>query len=79
MESQKNVDDKKMNENFKFSGDLDKQSKALKEKYPKLTNEDVKFEKGKEQELIKRLEDKLDKNRKEVVGILNANSHTVTK
>lgn len=66
-------DEKKVSELFKFSGDWDKQSKALKIKYPDLTTEDVKFESGKELELIKRLESKLHKNRDEVVGILKTN------
>lgn len=77
METKKKVGEKKTSELFKFSGDWDKQSKALKVKYPKLSSEDVKFESGKELDLIKRLETKLGKDRNEVVGILKSNYTTV--
>ncbi|TDQ25773.1 hypothetical protein [Tenacibaculum caenipelagi] len=73
MEIKNKGEQNKSNEFFKFSGDWSKQSKALKVKYPKLTEEDVKFETGKETDLFKRLETKLDKNRSEVIGILRAN------
>ncbi len=79
METKNKEDEKKSSELFKFSGDWDKQSKALKVKFPKLTSEDVKFESGKELYLIKRLENKLDKDRNEVVGILKSNYATITK
>jgi hypothetical protein len=78
METKNKVDERKASELFKFSGDWDKQSKALKAKFPKLTLEDVKFESGKELDLIKRLEHKLDKDRNEVIGILKSNYKTVT-
>ena len=48
METKKKVEEKKTSELFKFSGDWDKQSKALKVKYPKLSSEEVKCESGKE-------------------------------
>ena len=79
METKNKEGERKSNELFKFSGNWDKQSKALKTKYPKLTSEDVKFESGKELELIKRLELKLDKDRNEVVGILKSNQATVAQ
>lgn len=79
METKNKDGERKSSELFKFNGDWDKQSKALKEKYPKLTTEDVKFESGKELELIKRLETKLGKNRNEVVGILKSNYNTLEK
>ncbi|MFD1096143.1 hypothetical protein [Salegentibacter chungangensis] len=74
MQTKNKVGENKTTEIFKFSGDWDKQSKALQEKYPKLTAEDVKFESGKEMDLIKRLETKLNKDRNEVVSILKSNA-----
>lgn len=79
MEMKKKEGERKTNELFKFSGDWEKQSAALKVKFPKLTSEDVKFENGKELDLIKRLETKLDKGRNEVVDILKSNYKTIAK
>ncbi|GAA3560696.1 hypothetical protein [Snuella lapsa] len=73
METKNKEGDRKTSDFFKVKGDWSKQSKALKEKYPKLTSEDVKFETGKETDLFKRLETKLEKNRTEVIGILKTN------
>ncbi|MFD2726485.1 hypothetical protein [Hyunsoonleella rubra] len=77
METKNKEGERKSSELFKFSGDWDKQSKALKVKYPKLSSEDVKFESGKELDLIKRLENKLHKDRNEVVGILKSNYKSI--
>ncbi len=68
--------DNKLNENqtdvfFKIIGDWDKQSSALRTKYPTLTSDDVKFEPGKESELFTKIENRLGKNRDQVIGILN--------
>ena len=60
----------KANESFKITGDWSKQSKQLKEKYPQLTDTDLKFETGKENDLFKRVETRLNKNREEVVNII---------
>ncbi|UGU16763.1 hypothetical protein LS482_02560 [Sinomicrobium kalidii] len=73
MENRNKQEEKKTSELFKVQGDWAKQSNALKEKYPKLTSEDVKFETGKETDLFKRLETRLEKNRNEVIGILKTN------
>jgi hypothetical protein len=43
----------------------------LKDKYPQLTDADLKFESGKEDEMIGRLEKRLHKNHEEVIQILN--------
>lgn len=58
------------NESFKITGDWSKQSKQLKEKYPQLTDSDLKFETGKENDLFKRVETRLIKNREEVINII---------
>jgi len=73
MEAKKKIVEKKVSELFKVSGDWNKQSKALKTKFPKLTSEDVKFETGKESDLFKRMETRLNKSRNEVIGILKTN------
>lgn len=52
-------------------GNWDEQSKMLQKKYNNLTDADVKFETGKEEELLKRMETRLGKNRDEVIGIIN--------
>ena len=62
---------KKSTEKFKITGNLDAISKKLKAKYPQLTDADLKFEAGKENEMISRLEKRLNKNHEEVIEILN--------
>lgn len=62
---------KKQNETFKIKGNWDVQSKELKKKYPKLTDSDLKFEVGKEEELLKRFQARLGKTREEVINIIN--------
>lgn len=59
------------NGNFKISGDWDLQSKQLREKFAHLTDADVKFETGKENELLNRIGNRLGKKREEVISILN--------
>ena len=61
---------KKAEEAFKITGNWAIQSKALKEKYAQLTDSDLKFETGKEMDLIKRIETRLNKKHDEVVNIL---------
>lgn len=55
---------------FKITGDWNAQSKQLKEKFTQLTDADLKFETGKEHELLGRMESRLNKNRDEVIGII---------
>ncbi|MDP4665701.1 MAG: hypothetical protein NWQ53_03595 [Flavobacteriales bacterium] len=73
METKNKENEKKPNKAFTVSGDWGKQSRALKEKYPTLTSEDVKFQTGEESGLMKRMETRLHKNREEVIGILQTN------
>ena len=61
---------KKSTEAFKISGNWCAQSKQLKEKYPQLTDSDLKFEVGKEEELLTRLQTRLYKNRQEVIAAI---------
>ena len=61
---------KKSSENFKITGSFPALSKKLKEKYPQLTDADLKFESGKENEMISRLEKRLSKNHEQVIDLL---------
>lgn len=60
----------KAQEGFKISGNWDKQTKVLKEKFPSLTDSDLKFESGKEDELVSRVGARLNKKNDEVINIL---------
>jgi len=55
---------------FTISGNWAKQSKILMEKYTHLTSSDLMFVPGKENELIARLEKRLNKKRDEVINII---------
>lgn len=61
----------KNGETFRITGDWSVQSKQLKEKFSQLTDADLKFETGKENELLNRVESRLNKKREEVIGIIN--------
>lgn len=63
----------KNNEAFKITGNWDAQSKRLKEKFPQLTDSDLKFETGKETELLGRMESRLNKKSDEVMNIIKKN------
>ena len=60
-------------ESFKITGDWNKLSKKLKERFPKLTDSDLEFEAGKENQLLTIIETRLDKKRTEVINILKTN------
>jgi uncharacterized protein YjbJ (UPF0337 family) len=60
----------KIIEPFKIIGDWDVQSKKLKEKFSELTDEDLKYEPGKELDLLARVEARLNKKRDEVIHII---------
>ena len=79
METKNRVGETSRREQFTVRGNWEKQSEALKMTYPKLRPEDVKFEIGKESELIGRLETRLGKNQNDIVAILKTNYATVTK
>lgn len=61
---------KNVAEPFKITGDWNVQSKNLKQKFSQLTDGDLKFETGKEDDLLKRIETRLNKKREEVVNII---------
>jgi uncharacterized protein YjbJ (UPF0337 family) len=62
---------------FKIGGSWTAQSKALKGKFTQLTDADLKFETGKENELLGRVESRLNKNREEVINIINKTASTL--
>lgn len=71
MENQGNKQGNKKEETFTVTGNWNNQATKLKEKYSQLTDTDLKFEKGKETELLGRVETRLNKKREEVINILN--------
>lgn len=60
-------------EPFKITGNWSEQAKQLKTKFNQLTDADLKFEAGKETELLTRIEKKLNKKRDEVINIIKKN------
>jgi hypothetical protein len=75
---QKPINDTKNNDNknnrndgtFKITGDWAIQSELLKDKFPQLTDADLKFSEGEEMALLERVETKLNKKRGEVINII---------
>ncbi|PJJ67310.1 hypothetical protein [Chryseobacterium geocarposphaerae] len=56
---------------FKISENWEKQSQQLKKQFSQLKDSDLVLDKGKEDELLERIGNKLSKNREEVIKILN--------
>lgn len=56
---------------FTITSEWPAQSKQLKEQFPQLTDSDLRFNKGEEQQLLSHLENKLNKKREEVIRIIN--------
>lgn len=57
-------------ESFKIVGDWDIQSKRLKEKFSQLTDSDLRLEAGREEDLLIRIESRLNKKRDEVIFLI---------
>jgi hypothetical protein len=55
---------------FTIIGNWATRSKLLKSEYNQLTDEDLKYEVGKEEELISRFETRLKKSRDQIIEIL---------
>ncbi len=51
--------------------DWETKKKQLEKEYPHLTNEDLAYEIGKEEELLERLQKKMNKNKKEITKWLS--------
>ncbi|HJV19923.1 MAG TPA: hypothetical protein VJ552_08620 [Sediminibacterium sp.] len=60
---------------FKVKGDWSIQAGKLKEKFPDLTDDDLKFETGKEADLLSKLGKRLNKNLEETTAILEKEMH----
>ncbi len=63
--------EKPNSELFKVTGNWELQSKALKVKFPKLTDSNLEFETGRESALLSRIRIRLKKKRREVINMLN--------
>ena len=61
---------KTANEGFTVTGNWSTLAKNLKKKFAQLTESDLKFEVGKENDLITRIETRLHKKREEVILLL---------
>jgi hypothetical protein len=55
---------------FTLSNDWPRHSKRLRQRFPHLTDADLNFEYGKENDLLVRLEGRLNKSREEVIRIV---------
>jgi hypothetical protein len=65
-----NSKEQKSVEWFKMIGDWNDQSTQLKTKYSQLTDEDLTFEIGTENDLFKRMQQRLNKTREEIISII---------
>jgi uncharacterized protein YjbJ (UPF0337 family) len=59
---------------LKIKGNMNEMLGKLKQKYGQLTDDDVKYEEGKEDELIGRLQKKLGKSKEELFSLLQGGS-----
>jgi hypothetical protein len=57
-------------ETFKIGSNWNSQSQQLRSQFSTLSDSDLKFETGKESELLGRLQAKLGKNREEVIALI---------
>jgi hypothetical protein len=57
-------------EPFKMTGNWINQSLLLQDKFAQLTDADLRFEEGKEEELLDRIEARIHKKRDEVINII---------
>ncbi|MBL7931185.1 MAG: hypothetical protein JNL60_04770 [Bacteroidia bacterium] len=76
---EKQTPENKSGEQFKISGNWENQSASLKNKFSLLTDGDLKYESGKESELLSRLQNRLNKTREEVIAIIKKNDAPITK
>jgi hypothetical protein len=65
-----NIEQEANGEHFKIKSDWAAQSKGLQGQYPLLSDADVRYEAGKENELLCRLETRLNMCREEVLLLL---------
>lgn len=60
---------------FKVKGDWSIQAEKLKAKYPTLTDDDLKFETGKEADLVAKIGKRLNKSQEETNELLETAKH----
>lgn len=60
----------KYTSSFKIKGDWSYRAKQLKKEFSELTDADLLFERGREEELITRITTRLNKNREEVISLI---------
>jgi uncharacterized protein YjbJ (UPF0337 family) len=58
--------------NINITGYWEKKKGKLKEKFPAITDEDLRYREGKEKEMIEMLGNKLGKSKMELLGIIVA-------
>jgi quercetin dioxygenase-like cupin family protein len=73
------LEQNKSNGVFKITGDWNVQANRLRAKYSQLTEADLKFETGKEEDLLKRLEASLKKTRNEVIQLIQLEDYEFEK
>jgi uncharacterized protein YjbJ (UPF0337 family) len=61
---------RKYNSTFTIKGNWTARASQLKKQFPELTDADLLFERGRENELVARIEARLSKNREEVISII---------
>lgn len=64
---------------FKITGNWGLQANRLKDKFSQLTDDDLQFETGKEEDLLKRLETRLNKKRDEVIHLIQLEDYEFEK
>lgn len=65
------ADTKNSQVDFKIIGNWENSAKQLKKRHSNLSLEDLKFETGKESDLLSRIGSRLGKNKTEVISIIN--------
>ena len=65
------MDNHEKAEGFKITN-WDESSKKLKDQFSQLTDADLKFETGQENDLLNRIEKRINKKRSEVIDIINS-------
>lgn len=57
-------------EPFKMNGNWNNQARLLQDKFAQLTDADLKYEPGQEEDLLDRIEARIHKGREEVINII---------
>ncbi|MDA3613519.1 CsbD family protein [Polluticaenibacter yanchengensis] len=68
----------KVSDAFKITGNWTLQSKRLQEKFSQLTDDDLKLEIGKEEQLLTKVATRINKGRNEVINIINKTQRETT-